>query len=177
MYGGRRTARNEITYAEGGHVYVFFVYGMYYQLNLVTGLVDHPHVVLIRAVEPVEGIELEPQRQGYDVRFGWLQRLLKRPPKPMREFLAGEHYRQREKTLEGDAIESSTIERIFSVRKQLLRWNRKPHRVQPLPIALQQDIRLHLREEVDKLASLIGRDLGHWLQPRVGSKRLASPYE
>src|SRR5687767_13534538 len=37
-YGGRRTARNEISYAEGGHVYVFFVYGMYYQLNLVTGL-------------------------------------------------------------------------------------------------------------------------------------------
>src|SRR5215216_1294460 len=55
-YGGRRTARNEITYAEGGRVYVFFVYGMYYQLNLVTGLVDFPHVVLVRAVEPVEGI-------------------------------------------------------------------------------------------------------------------------
>jgi DNA-3-methyladenine glycosylase len=34
---GRRTERNEITYAEGGHVYVFFVYGMYYQLNLVDG--------------------------------------------------------------------------------------------------------------------------------------------
>lgn len=63
-FGGRRTARNEITYAEGGHVYVFFVYGMYYQLNLVTGLVDHPHVVLIRAVEPVEGIELMRKRRG-----------------------------------------------------------------------------------------------------------------
>ena len=63
-FGGRRTARNEITYAEGGHVYVFFVYGMYYQLNLVTGLVDHPHVVLIRAVEPVEGIELMRRRRG-----------------------------------------------------------------------------------------------------------------
>jgi len=63
-YGGRRTARNEITYAEGGHVYVFFVYGMYYQLNLVTGLVDFPHVVLVRAVEPVEGIELMRQRRG-----------------------------------------------------------------------------------------------------------------
>ena len=62
--GGRRTARNEITYAEGGHVYVFFVYGMYYQLNLVTGFVDHPHVVLIRAVEPVEGIELMRERRG-----------------------------------------------------------------------------------------------------------------
>ena len=63
-YGGRRTARNETTYAEGGHVYVFFVYGMYYQLNLVTGLIDHPHVVLIRAVEPVEGIEVMRGRRG-----------------------------------------------------------------------------------------------------------------
>jgi len=63
-YGGRRSARNEITYAEGGHVYVFFVYGMYYQLNLVTGLADHPHVVLIRAVEPVDGIEIMRERRG-----------------------------------------------------------------------------------------------------------------
>lgn len=63
-FGGRRTARNEITYAEGGHVYVFFVYGMYYQLNLVTGLVDHPHVVLIRGVEPVEGVDIMRERRG-----------------------------------------------------------------------------------------------------------------
>lgn len=63
-FGGRRTARNEITYAEGGYVYVFFVYGMYYQLNLVTGLVDHPHVVLIRGVEPVEGIDIMRERRG-----------------------------------------------------------------------------------------------------------------
>jgi DNA-3-methyladenine glycosylase len=63
-FGGRRTERNEVTYAEGGHVYVFFVYGMYYQLNLVTGLVDDPHVVLIRAVEPVEGIEIMRERRG-----------------------------------------------------------------------------------------------------------------
>src|SRR5688500_2697894 len=63
-FGGRRTARNEVTYAEGGHVYVFFVYGMYYQLNLVTGLTDHPHVVLIRALEPVEGIQTMRERRG-----------------------------------------------------------------------------------------------------------------
>jgi len=63
-YGGRRTARNEVTYSAGGNVYVFFVYGMYHQLNIVCGAVDSPHVVLIRAVEPVEGIEIMRQRRG-----------------------------------------------------------------------------------------------------------------
>ncbi|CAN5379802.1 DNA-3-methyladenine glycosylase [soil metagenome] len=63
-YGGRRTARTEATYSLGGHAYVFFVYGMYYQLNVVTGPLDHPHVVLIRAVEPVEGIEIIRDRRG-----------------------------------------------------------------------------------------------------------------
>jgi DNA-3-methyladenine glycosylase len=64
-YGGRRTARNEITYAIGGHVYVFFIYGMYYQLNVVCGQVNSPHVVLIRAIEPVEGIEIMRERRGF----------------------------------------------------------------------------------------------------------------
>lgn len=63
-YGGRRTARNEVTYGVGGHAYVFFIYGMYYQLNFVTGQAEYPHVVLIRAVEPVEGIEIIRKRRG-----------------------------------------------------------------------------------------------------------------
>lgn len=63
-YNGRRTARNEVTYGIGGHAYVFFVYGMYYQLNFVTGPAEHPHVVLIRAVEPIDGIEIMRQRRG-----------------------------------------------------------------------------------------------------------------
>lgn len=63
-YGGRRTARNEVTYGIGGHAYVFFIYGMYYQLNFVTGPIDNPHVVLIRAVEPVEGVEIMRTRRG-----------------------------------------------------------------------------------------------------------------
>ena len=63
-YGGRRTPRNEVTYSVGGHAYVFFIYGMYNQINVVTGQTDHPHVVLIRAVEPVEGIEIMRERRG-----------------------------------------------------------------------------------------------------------------
>jgi DNA-3-methyladenine glycosylase len=63
-YGGRRTARNEIMYAGGGHTYVFFVYGMYHQFNVVTGPVDTPHAILIRAAEPVEGIEIMRARRG-----------------------------------------------------------------------------------------------------------------
>ena len=63
-YNGRRTPRNEVTYGKGGHAYVFFIYGMYFQLNVVTGPAELPHVVLIRAIEPVEGIEIMRQRRG-----------------------------------------------------------------------------------------------------------------
>jgi len=63
-YGGRRTPRNEVMYGLAGHVYVFFVYGMYNQFNVVTGPVDHPHAILIRAIEPVEGVEIMRFRRG-----------------------------------------------------------------------------------------------------------------
>jgi DNA-3-methyladenine glycosylase len=63
-FGGRRTARNEITYGAGGHAYIFFIYGMYFQLNVVTDTIDAPHVVLIRALEPVDGIEIMRARRN-----------------------------------------------------------------------------------------------------------------
>ncbi len=63
-FGGRRTKRNEITYGPAGHLYVFFVYGMYHQLNIVTGPEGFPNVVLVRAVEPIEGIEAIRERRG-----------------------------------------------------------------------------------------------------------------
>ncbi len=62
-YGGRRTKRTETMYGIGGTSYVFFVYGMYNQFNVVTNAEDAPHAVLIRALEPVEGIELMRKRR------------------------------------------------------------------------------------------------------------------
>ena len=63
-YQNRRTKRTETMYAEGGHAYIFFVYGMYFQFNVVVGKVDVPHAILIRAVEPVENIEIMRERRG-----------------------------------------------------------------------------------------------------------------
>lgn len=63
-YGNRRTKRTETMYAAGGVVYVFFIYGMYYQFNIVTGAKDVPHAILVRAVEPLENIEKMRERRG-----------------------------------------------------------------------------------------------------------------
>lgn len=56
-YGGRRTERVRSMYLDGGHAYVFFVYGMHYCLNVVTRDPNEPEAVLLRAIVPIEGIE------------------------------------------------------------------------------------------------------------------------
>ncbi|HNS05731.1 MAG TPA: DNA-3-methyladenine glycosylase [Candidatus Saccharicenans sp.] len=50
-YRGKITPRNRVEYREGGHVYIYLVYGMYWQLNIVTSRAGKPECVLIRALE------------------------------------------------------------------------------------------------------------------------------
>ena len=56
-YNGRRTARNEHMYNQGGTSYVYICYGMHHLFNVVTNSKDIPHAILIRAIKPLEGIE------------------------------------------------------------------------------------------------------------------------
>jgi DNA-3-methyladenine glycosylase len=63
-HGGRRTSRTETMYGIGGAAYVYFVYGMYFQFNVVTGGREIPHAVLVRALQPMEGVELMRKRRG-----------------------------------------------------------------------------------------------------------------
>jgi len=64
-YGGRRTMRTETMYRIGGTAYVYLIYGRYHQFNVVTGVEEVPHAVLVRALEPLQGIRrMRDRRRG-----------------------------------------------------------------------------------------------------------------
>ncbi len=63
-FGGKRTKRTEPLFGEAGRAYVYLIYGMYCCLNVVTGGMDEPQCVLIRALRPCLGLETMALRQG-----------------------------------------------------------------------------------------------------------------
>jgi DNA-3-methyladenine glycosylase len=65
-----RTPRTRIMYGESGHAYIYFTYGNHWMLNAVTEREGFPAAVLIRAIQPIEGVEvMQERRQGRDT-FG-----------------------------------------------------------------------------------------------------------
>lgn len=59
-----QSARTEAMWLQGGHWYVYFIYGIHFCLNIVTEVAGLPGAILIRAIRPMEGIELMKQRRG-----------------------------------------------------------------------------------------------------------------
>ncbi len=57
-FGGRKTNRVQSMYLPGGHAYVYMIYGLHFCFNVVTRTAGHPEAVLIRALQPLEGIPL-----------------------------------------------------------------------------------------------------------------------
>jgi hypothetical protein len=112
-------------------------------------------------IEPWQGTDFEPQRTNKTIRIGWLQRLMKRPPKAIRTALAGEHFHKREKKVGTKA--SPVLAAVFRLRARLLEWNKVEIKRQPLDPHVRHEIIERHRDDVILLSKVIGRDLSHWL--------------
>ena len=55
---GLRTARTEVMFGPAGHAYIYLLYGTSWAFNIVAGEIGQPHAVLVRAIEPIAGLDL-----------------------------------------------------------------------------------------------------------------------
>ena len=64
-YNNKRTSRTETMFAQGGIAYVYLCYGIHHLFNVVTGPKEKAHAVLIRALEPIDGMEYMMERRNF----------------------------------------------------------------------------------------------------------------
>lgn len=62
-HGNKKTNRTRVMYEEGGVAYVYLIYGMYNLFNIITNSGGIPHAILVRAIEPTEGIDVMLRRR------------------------------------------------------------------------------------------------------------------
>src|SRR5690606_20885757 len=65
-YLRRNTVRTRPMFETGGIAYIYLIYGIYHLFNIVTHEEGEPYAVLVRAIEPLEGIDVMLQRRGMD---------------------------------------------------------------------------------------------------------------
>ena len=66
-----RTGRTEVMFEEGGHLYIYLIYGIYYMLNIVTSVRDHPQAVLIRGLKEIPGPGRLTKKLGIDSSYNF----------------------------------------------------------------------------------------------------------
>lgn len=66
-----KTKRNAVMFGAAGYAYVYFTYGMHWCLNIVTGAMDYPAAVLIRAILPQEGLAIIEMSRGKALCKNW----------------------------------------------------------------------------------------------------------
>ncbi|MDW8331744.1 MAG: DNA-3-methyladenine glycosylase [Cyclobacteriaceae bacterium] len=131
-YGGRKTARNSVMFMPGGYAYVYLCYGMHNMVNVVTNSEGVAEAVLIRAVEPIRGVDVMMERRNTNATS--LRELTTGPGKLTaalginRDFngksLLGEEIwiEQGEKILSRDIVASARIGIAYALEDAKLPW-------------------------------------------------------
>lgn len=120
-----RTARTAPMFEEAGHIYMYFIYGMHWCINIVTGPKDHGEAVLIRALQPTRGVELMKQYRKTDI-----EKRLTNGPGSLVQALAIPP------TYSGLTINKTSLELIAPTRSA---------------IAIQESTRIGIKRATDKL--------------------------
>jgi hypothetical protein len=121
---------------------------------------------ILRFLElPIELPEqFDVHRPAKQVRFEWLQRMLKRPPKPVRGMLAGDADILRDAKAEMSATRIGALGRLaMRGRKRMLTWNRTYRTPPSLDEKLRAEMCAFFHDDVVELSALVGRDLRHWV--------------